>query len=140
MDFQVAITFHLYKALRCLSVNAHEHHISYFQHVFSVFCLPRLPCPSKEHQTSQDASMCSEQFRPRTAFLLVCMPCRPQSHQATIRMHPSAYQPNTSRLKPDLPSPDTARSVVSCAKRSLMREAHPSEARNPILARAANGS
>ena len=46
----------------------------------------------------------------------------------------------TRRANAVLPSFDTARSAVSRAKRGLMREAHPSEARNPSLARAANES
>ncbi len=84
--------------------------------------------------------MCSDQFKLRSAFLLPCLRCQPQSHQTTIRMNPQAKQPDTRRLKPGLPSPDTARSAVSRAKRGLMREAHPSKARNPSLARAANES
>ena len=42
--------------------NAHKHNISFAHHVFSMFCLLRLPCLPNEHQTSQDASTCSEQF------------------------------------------------------------------------------
>ena len=99
-----------------------------------VFCLPRLPCLPKEHQTSQDASMCSDKFKLRSAFLLPCLRCQHQSHQTTIRMNPQEKQPDNRRLKPGLPSPDTARSAVSRAKRGLMREAHPAEGRNAAQA------
>ena len=63
-----------------------------------------------------------------------------RSHMKQTKMHPNAKRLHDRRTNTGLPSPDTARSAVSCAKRGLMREAHPSEARNPSFARAANES